>query len=176
MKKLVFFIVMMLPQFGMSGDFYSPNGNIEVWAEQPDGYFTPAEWAALHPTPTPSPMNLVDAKQLKKNDIDINTNRIRDRDGLTFMGERFAMNDGAMLKWTGLIAAKDMLPFPFTILTIDDKPFQLTSQTVLMQFMAAILGYETAPNSPLSSGRLLRQRVEAATTVEEVMAIVDDRE
>ena len=32
--------------------FYSPTGNIEVWAQKPDGYYTEEEWAELHP-PTP---------------------------------------------------------------------------------------------------------------------------
>lgn len=30
-------------------DFYSPNGNFEVWQEKPDGYFTADEWAELNP-------------------------------------------------------------------------------------------------------------------------------
>lgn len=34
--------------------FYSPDGNAEVWAVKPDGYYTPDEWAALHPPPAPS--------------------------------------------------------------------------------------------------------------------------
>lgn len=133
----------------------------------------PAGWSD---TPPAASLTLVEAKNDKKAAIDANTNRIRDRDGLSFSGARFAMNDGAMLKWTGLMAAKDMIPFPFTILTMDDQPFQLSSQADLMRFMAAALGYETAPDSPLSTGRILRQRVEAARTVEEVGAIVDDRE
>lgn len=34
--------------------FYSPEGNAEVWASKPDGYFTPEEWAAAHPAPKPT--------------------------------------------------------------------------------------------------------------------------
>lgn len=34
--------------------FYSPDGNAEVWASRPDGYYTPEEWAALHPAPAPT--------------------------------------------------------------------------------------------------------------------------
>lgn len=34
--------------------FYSPDGNPEVWEIKPDGYFTPEEWAALHPPPAPT--------------------------------------------------------------------------------------------------------------------------
>ncbi len=29
--------------------YYNPNGNPEVWDTKPDGYFTPEEWAELHP-------------------------------------------------------------------------------------------------------------------------------
>ena len=32
--------------------YYSPNGNIEVWDEKPQGYYTVEEWQELHP-PTP---------------------------------------------------------------------------------------------------------------------------
>ena len=35
--------------------YYSPNGNPEVWAEKPAGYFTPEEWDAAHPAPEPIP-------------------------------------------------------------------------------------------------------------------------
>lgn len=42
----------------MRGDnmstFYSPSGNPEVWEEKPEGYYTPEEWAALHPSPAPT--------------------------------------------------------------------------------------------------------------------------
>lgn len=34
--------------------FYSPDGNPEVWEIKPDGYYTPEEWAALHPPPEPT--------------------------------------------------------------------------------------------------------------------------
>lgn len=32
--------------------YYSPDGNIEVWNEKPDGYYTVEEWEEMHP-PTP---------------------------------------------------------------------------------------------------------------------------
>jgi hypothetical protein len=32
--------------------YYSPEGNLEVWEEKPNGYYTVEEWEALHP-PTP---------------------------------------------------------------------------------------------------------------------------
>lgn len=33
--------------------YYSPQGNIEVWDEKPQGYFTVKEWQELHPAPLP---------------------------------------------------------------------------------------------------------------------------
>lgn len=39
----------------MSNTFYSPDGNAEMWDKKPKGYFTPEEWAAAHPEPTPEP-------------------------------------------------------------------------------------------------------------------------
>ena len=35
--------------------FYNPEGNIEVWAQKPEGYLTPEEWRAAHPAPAPEP-------------------------------------------------------------------------------------------------------------------------
>jgi hypothetical protein len=35
------------------GTFISPNGNPEIWADRPHGYFTPEEWAVAHPAPLP---------------------------------------------------------------------------------------------------------------------------
>lgn len=31
--------------------YYSPAGNIEVWDEKPDGYYTVEEWQEMHPIP-----------------------------------------------------------------------------------------------------------------------------
>jgi hypothetical protein len=33
--------------------YYSPDGNIEVWEQKPNGYYTVEEWQELHPAPTP---------------------------------------------------------------------------------------------------------------------------
>lgn len=35
--------------------FFSPDGNPEVWAERPEGYFTPEEWQVAHPGPASVP-------------------------------------------------------------------------------------------------------------------------
>ena len=37
----------------MSNKYYSPTGNLEVWDEKPDGYYTEEEWQEAHPAPPP---------------------------------------------------------------------------------------------------------------------------
>ena len=49
-------------------NFYSPNGNYEIWQEKPDGYFTPDEWAELHPAPV-FVISLEELKNVKKIEI-----------------------------------------------------------------------------------------------------------
>ena len=49
-------------------DFYSPNGNFEVWQEKPDGYFTTEEWAELHPAEVVE-ISLEELKEAKKAEI-----------------------------------------------------------------------------------------------------------
>lgn len=31
--------------------YYSPEGNLEVWDEKPQGYYTVEEWQEMHPIP-----------------------------------------------------------------------------------------------------------------------------
>ena len=33
--------------------YYSPTGNIEVWEDKPNGYYTVEEWQEMHPAPEP---------------------------------------------------------------------------------------------------------------------------
>ena len=33
--------------------YYSPEGNLEVWEQKPEGYYTEEEWQELHPAPAP---------------------------------------------------------------------------------------------------------------------------
>ena len=57
--------------------FYSPQGNVEIWAKKPDGYFTPEEWEARHPAPQPEPPTLAEAKAQKLAEIIAGANRVK---------------------------------------------------------------------------------------------------
>ena len=50
--------------------FLSPDGNPEIWAQKPDGYFTPEEWAAAHPAPAPVTPTEVELFQQLRTDRD----------------------------------------------------------------------------------------------------------
>lgn len=49
--------------------FYSPRGNAELWADCPDGYLTPEEWVAAHPTPEPELPSPEQARAAKREAI-----------------------------------------------------------------------------------------------------------
>lgn len=53
--------------------YYSPDGNIEVWKEKPQGYYTVEEWQELHPAPAP-PEPTID-EQLAELDSNYNTQK-----------------------------------------------------------------------------------------------------
>ena len=153
--------------------YYDDAGRFLHDGELPDGSPLPKNCIPEYPPPPPPSLAEVKAKRIAE--IDAKTNAIRDRDGLPYGGEHFDMRDTAMIKWTGIMAAMPILTFPLTILTLDDKLFTLADQAAAMGFLQAVLGYETAEGSPLTTGRALRQQVNAAATIEEVDAIIDDR-
>jgi hypothetical protein len=46
--------------------FISSAGNPEIWADKPDGYYTPEEWAAKYPAPTPPALDRGTAYNMKQ--------------------------------------------------------------------------------------------------------------
>lgn len=127
----------------------------------------------------PDETPLTRAKREKKTAIDSNTDRIRVRDGKEFSGGIFDMRDGAKANWSDLaiLAARGKIKYPKVILTKDDQPYVIKSEAEMDDFLAMVESYFTDdPASPVVTGRTLRIGVESAQTIEEVEAIVDDRE
>ena len=52
------------------GNYFSPNGNFEVWDEKPEGYYTEEEWCVLHPEPVPSEPTFEEVKARAQTRID----------------------------------------------------------------------------------------------------------
>lgn len=61
----------------MASTFYSPDGNPEIWDDKPEGYFTPEDWFAAHPTPAVPEVDLATLKQWRKASIDAEAERER---------------------------------------------------------------------------------------------------
>lgn len=187
--------------------FYSPTGNPEVWKEKPIGYHTFEEWKRLHPDPvtyynsvgattmvipgeqipqgymteeeyhnTPHYFEILKAKKVQ--DIDNKTEKIRDRDGMSYAGERFSMSLQAQANWTKLALGiiNNIIQFPYQgVQTIDDKWFVLNSKEEGMAFVLATANYENDPSSPVRQGRELKEKISKVTTKDELDKIVDTR-
>ncbi len=109
--------------------------------------------------------------------IDTRTAELINR-GFSFAGSQFSMSEAAQRNWIALSSglANSLLSFPMPVSTIDESSHVLQSADALKAFLGAYLLYQADPNQPLGAGRSLKERITAAATVEEVEAVVDDRE
>lgn len=150
----------------MAQTYYSPKGNPEVWDSKPNGYYTVEEWAALHPAPEP-PLEEVKAAKIdelkgirdRKEVEPITTDKgvfdyddkSRDRLAIARQALQDAGGTGTIV-WT--TADNQRVP-----LGVDD--------------FAAINGAAATRSNELHiTYNELKQRVNAATTADEVRAIV----
>lgn len=122
-------------------------------------------------------VDLARAKEERIAEIDAKTARLIES-GFDFGGERFSMSEAAQKNWNALGTgfALGMIPFPYPISTASEGSYILESETALRQFLGAYMLYQADPAKPLGSGRILKERVSAAATIEEIDAVVDDRE
>lgn len=86
--------------------FYSPNGNPEVWAKCPDGYFTPDEWMAAHPAPAPSFDELKSAKY----DEIAAARYAAETGGIEVSGARIATDRGSQALLTAAVVSARLDP------------------------------------------------------------------
>lgn len=122
-----------------------------------------------------SPLQQAKAAKIAK--IDTKTTELI-KHGFEYAEKRFSMSDAAQRNWAALAAglANDMLSFPMPISTVDEATHILTSANDMKVFLGEYLRYQANPNEPLGSGRALKEYLAAAESIEEVEAIVDDRE
>lgn len=55
--------------------YYSPSGNLEEWAEMPEGYYTVKEWEEAHPRPMPEPIEPTTEGKLAELDTRYNSDK-----------------------------------------------------------------------------------------------------
>ena len=122
------------------------------------------------------PYTLTEAKIKKINEIDSKT-IILIQTGFLYNENNFSMSDAAQRNWIGISTAKNagMLSYPFPVSTVDEGTYYLQDSTDALNFLIAYMTYQTDPTKPLGAGRILKAQVQAATTVAEVEAVVDNR-
>ena len=107
--------------------------------------------------------------------IDANTRRLISQ-GAQFDGKMFSLSDNAQRNWIATKASIDVYnalqAWPVPITTMDDDIYLLQDAAHIVNFTTAMLfGVAKYYNS----GRALKLQVKAATTVNEIRAIVDSR-
>jgi hypothetical protein len=93
------------------------------------------------------------------------------RQGFAFDGKNFSLSTEAQGNWTALFVFKDILSWPIPVTTNDDEEYSLTLEN-LPSFCLSAAG---VVNAAISSGRALKIAANAATTIAELDAVVDNR-
>lgn len=119
----------------------------------------------------PKSLTLAQSKVKKKADIDMRT-RALIASGFTFDGSTFSLSENAQINWSGLNSAKDAIVYPVSVTTIDDGEYSLVDAPTVSAFFLTGVG---VIKSHYDGGRALKIQVEAATTIDEVNNIVDNR-
>lgn len=139
----------------------------------------------------PAPPSFESLKQQKIQQIDARTSELV-KYGFAYSTSRFSMSDAAQRNWLGLAtmvgfkantgadadavaAATALTGGSFPVSDINEGHLFLTTKADFDAFIGAYLNYQTDPNQPLHQGRVLRAQASAATTQEELDAVVDDR-
>ena len=146
--------------------FYSPNGNPEVWASKPEGYYTQVEWVVLHPQPEPT---LEELRESKMAEMMSSFNRRVSGSVTTTGGYKMQFDTSDSLKMQGAISLMEATGATEGYLTQADDttvynvPLD-TMKAVLIEMMTAFAACHARKQE-------LRAAIKAAETVEELDAI-----
>lgn len=146
--------------------FYSPDGNPEVWGVRPDGYYTPEEWAALHPLPQPT---LEEIRESKMSEMLSSFNQRVSGFITTTGGYKMQFDTSDSLKMQGAISLMEATGATEGYLTQADDttvynvPLD-TMKTVLIEMMTAFAACHARKQE-------LRAAINAAQTVEDLDTI-----
>ena len=145
-------------------NFYSPDGNFEVWETKPEGYFTEEEWNALHPYEDPRTFEeiVLDKKMELKAMRDT-----REVEPITVNGYTFDYDDKARERINAAIIALELSNDSITWTLADNTNTSVTAD-ILKNVIAAVA---VRSNSLHVIYRNLVEQLESCTTAEEVNAI-----
>ena len=146
--------------------FFSPTGNPEVWEEKPEGYFTPEEWAVLHPAPKPT---LEELRESKLSELAYSFNSRVSGAFKTTQGYSMQFDTTDAIKMQGAIQLLEATGATEGYLTQADDttvynvPLD-TMKAVLIEMMTAFAACHARKQE-------LRADIKAAETIEELDAI-----
>lgn len=117
-------------------------------------------------------LSLADAREFRFLQIDAKTDRVIGA-GFTYAGKTFSLSLTAQNKIIGLYVSRAMQSFPIRFNTIDDvDAVDLeTAEDIEAMFVAAAVALRTA----VDSGTAIKDLVRSADTVEDVLAVEDNR-
>ena len=120
---------------------------------------------------TPSELDILKCLQLFK--IDAKSQRLISN-GFSHGGQMFSLSLNAQSNWNALLTIHlaGMLAFPHNVTTKDDHIYVIADAVELVAFIGAAMG---TVESHLESGRALKTATNNATTVEQLIAVVDNR-
>jgi hypothetical protein len=113
---------------------------------------------------------LEEKKKIRIVEIDKRTQDII-AEGFEFDSHQFSLSLNAQINWSGLLTLQSMLTWPMAVTTFDDNEYVLELSN-LPSFIAT--GKAVILNA-INTGRAIKVQVNAATTLEELNAIVDTR-
>lgn len=147
--------------------FYSPDGNPEVWEIKPDNYYTPEEWAALHPPPVPT---LDEMRESKLGELAYSFNTRVTGSVTTTDGYKMQFDTSDSLKMQGAIQLLEATGQTEGYLTqADDTTVYhvplATMKVVLVEMLAAYAQCHARKQE-------LRALINAAQTVEDLDEII----
>ena len=146
--------------------FYSPSGNPEAWASKPNGYFTPEEWAALHPEPKPT---IEEVRENKLTELASSFNQRIFGFIITTDGYKMQFDTSDAIKMEGAIKLLEATGATEGYLTQADDttvynvPLDVM-KTVLIEMMTAFAACHARKQE-------LRAAIKTAETIEELDAI-----
>jgi hypothetical protein len=118
----------------------------------------------------PETQSLEDVQADKIKSIDTKTVSLIGQ-GFTFDGKQFSLSQAAQLNWLGLKSLEALITWPIAVTTKGDGEYSL-AQGNLNYFIGT---GKAVVQAHLDSGRALKLQVNAATTVEQVNAVIDSR-
>ena len=147
-------------------NYYSPEGNFEVWNKKPKGYFTVEEWKTMHP---PEPPKIEDVKSRKISEFK-NKRDNEEVAPIAYNGHTFDYDDKSRER---MRIARDALTDAGGADSIDWTTADNQRVTITIADFAQINALAALRSNALHiKYNQLKAQIEAAKTIEEVEAVV----